>query len=242
MGTMFAIARRELGSFFSTWMGYIIVASTLFIDGLLFNAYAVGKEPRYSADILAEFFYFASGIAMVSGLLLSTRLLSEERQNGTLVIFHTSPITERQMIYGKFLSVAAFFLVLNALTLYIPGLIMINGKISVGHLVAGYSGLMLLGCAAIAVGTLASAMAPNQLVAGVLGALILVTLLVLWMLSDIVSPPFADVFGYVAIHNRHFPPFGRGIVHTEHVIYYLSAIVFFLESSVRVLETRRWRG
>ena len=57
MGTIMAIVRREMGSFFSTWMGYIVAAATLFIDGLLFNSFAVGKEPRFSADVLGEFFY-----------------------------------------------------------------------------------------------------------------------------------------------------------------------------------------
>jgi ABC-2 type transport system permease protein len=242
MGKMFAIVRREVGAYWSTWTGYIIVAAALFIDGLLFNSFAMGSEPRYSADILAEFFYMASGIAMVSALLLSTRLIAEERQSGTLVLFHTSPVSERQLVYGKFFSAMAFFLFLNVLTLYIPALVMIRGKVSLGHLASGYAGLLLLGGACVAIGMFASSLASNQLVAAVLGALILVTLLVLWMAADIVSPPFKDVFSYVAIHNRHFGPFGRGVVHTEHLVYYASVMVFFLEASVRVLETRRWRG
>jgi ABC-2 type transport system permease protein len=242
MGKTLLVAGRELRGFFSTWMGYIICAAALFIDGLLFNAFAVSGQPKFSADVLADFFYFASGIAMVAGVFLAMRLVAEEKQNGTIVLFYTSPITERQMIYGKFLSALAFSLILHALSLYLPALIFINGKVSLGHLASGYLALVLLGSAAIAISLFASTIAPNQLVAGIVGSALVVTLLVLWMVADIVEPPFKQLFGYLAVHNKHFTPFSQGIVHTRDVIYYLSLTVFFLECSVRGLEARRWRG
>jgi ABC-2 type transport system permease protein len=236
------VAGRELRGFFTTWMGYVICAAALFIDGLLFNAYAVGNTPKFSADVLSDFFYFASGISMVAGVFLAMRLIAEEKQNGTLVLFYTSPVTERQLIYGKFLSAVAFSLLLHVLSLYLPALIFINGKVSLGHLASGYLVLFLLGSAAIAISLFASTIAPNQLVAGVTGALFVVTLLVLWMVSDVVEPPFKELFSYLSIHNKHFLPFSQGIVHTRDIIYYVSVIVFFLECSVRALEARRWRG
>jgi len=242
MTKTFLVARRELGAFFSTWMGYVICAAALFIDGILFNAFAVGKEARYSSEVLANFFYFASGIAMVAGVFLSMRLIAEEKQNGTLVLFYTSPISEREVIYGKFLSAVAFSLVLHVLSFYLPALIFVNGKVSLGHIASGYLMLVLLGSSTIAISLFASTIAPNQLVAGVMGALLTVTLLVLWMVSEIVSPPFKEIFAYLAIHNQHFTPFAQGIVHSKDVIYYLSVIFFFLECSVRALEARRWRG
>ena len=118
MGKALLVARRELGSFFSTWMGYIIVAAALFIDGLLFNAYAIGKGKKLSADVLADFFYFASGMAVIAGIFLAMRLMAEEKQSGTIVLFYTSPITERQLIYGKFLSALFFSLILHVASLY----------------------------------------------------------------------------------------------------------------------------
>jgi ABC-2 type transport system permease protein len=242
MAKALLVARRELGSFFSTWMGYVICAAALFIDGLLFNAFAVGKDHKYSADVLADFFYFASGISIVAGVFLAMRLVAEEKQNGTIVLFYTSPITERQLIYGKFLSALFFSLILHVLSLYMPALIFIHGKVSLGHLASGYLMLVLIGGCAIAISLFASTISPNQLVAGVTGALFTVTLLVLWMVSDVVSPPFKELFGYLAIHNKHFTPFSQGIVHSRDVIYYLSVMFFFLECAVRALEARRWRG
>jgi ABC-2 type transport system permease protein len=100
----------------------------------------------------------------------------------------------------------------------------------------------LIGGASIAITLFASTVSPNQLIAGVTGTLFTVTLLVLWMVADIVEPPFKELFGYLAIHNRHFTPFSKGIFHTRDLIYYLSVMFFFLECSVRALEARRWRG
>lgn len=242
MSKALLIASRELQGFFSTWMGYVICAAALFIDGLLFKAYAVSAQPKFSADVLADFFYFASGIAVVAGIFLAMRLVAEEKQNGTIVLFYTSPITERQLIYGKFLSALAFSMVLHVLSLYMPALIFIHGKISLGHLASGYLMLVLIGSCAIAVSLFASVISPNQLIAGVTGALFTVTLLILWTVSDVVAPPFKELFSYLAIHNKHFSPFSQGIVHSRDVIYYVSVVVFFLECSVRALEARRWRG
>ena len=242
MGKCLLVAGRELRAYFSTWMGYVICAAALFIEGLLFNAYAVGSQPKVSADVLADYFYFASGMTMVAGVFLAMRLLAEEKQNGTLVLFYTSPISERQIVYGKFLSALCFSLIIQLLSLYMPGLVFMVGKVSLGHLAAGYLMLTLLGACAISISLFASAISPNQLVAGVTGALFLVTFLILWMVADVVSPPLKELFGYLAIHNRHFVPFAQGIVHTRDVIYYGSVVVFFLECSVRALEARRWQG
>jgi len=242
MSKVFLIARRELSSFFTTWTGYIIAAAALFINGLLFNSFAIGDAPEFSAVILGRFFYFSSGVAMVTGIFLSMRLLAEEKQTGTIVLSYTSPVSERQIVYGKYLSVFIFFLFLQLLTLYMPAMIFVNGKVSIGHMAAGYLGTTLIGAAVLALSLLASVLANNQLVAAVLGAFFTVTILVLWMLADVVESPFKELFSYLAIHNAHFDPFRKGIVHIKDVVYYLSVIIFALECSVKALEARRWQG
>ena len=242
MGKIWLIAKRELGSYFRTWMGYVIGAAALLINGLLFNAFAIGDKPKFSADVLADFFYFSSGIGMAAGVFLAMRLLAEEKQTGTIVLFFTSPITERQLIYGKYLSALIFFLFLQALTIYLPALIFISGKVSFGHVAAGYFGVTLLGMVVLAISLLASVISPNQMVSGILGAAITVGLLVLWMLSLVVDDPFRDLFGYMSIHNNHFTPFSRGLVNLKDVVFYAGVMVFFLECSVRSLEAKRLQG
>ena len=242
MKKMWLIASRELGTFFNTWMGYIIVAAALIINGILFNAFAVTSEPKFSAEVLADFFYFASGLSMVAGIFLAMRLLAEEKQNGTIVLFYTSPVTERQLIYGKFLSALLFSLVLHAASLYMPALIMVHGKISLGHVASGYLCLVLIGGTTMAMTLFASSLAPNQLVAAVGGAFLTVFFLTLWLLSGVVDAPFKELFSWLSIHNIHFTPLSNGIVHVKDLAFYLGFIVFFLECAVRALESRRCQG
>lgn len=242
MGKIWHIASRELASYFNTWMGYIIITITLVIDGLLFNAFAIGNSAKPSSEVLESFFYYSSGMSMVAGILLAMRLMAEERQNGTIVLLFSSPVSERQIIYGKFLSAFLFSMVLHAASLYMPALIMVHGKISFGHVISGYLCLALLGGLTAAMTLFVSTLAPNQLVAAVGGSFIVVVFLILWMLAKVVEQPLRDVFAWLAIHNDHFTPFGSGVVNLKDLVFYFGMIVFFLESSTMALVGRRCQG
>jgi len=240
MSAVLLIARRELQGYLRTMTGWIIAAAVLLIDGLLFNAVAMDGQRR-SAEVLSRFFYFASGPTMVAAIFLSMRLLAEERQLGTLDLLYSSPVRDREIVLGKFLSALAFLTGLTLLTLYMPLLIGVHGRVSVGHLVAGYLGLTLLGAASLALGTLGSSLARNQVVAAILGAAILVSLLLAWLLSGATEPPFSKLLSAVALHNAHFPPFQSGQIHLRDVVYYLAVTWVALFATTRVLEARRWR-
>lgn len=242
MSKTWIIASRELKAFFNTWMGYVIAFAAVLITGLLFNSFAIGDSDKFSSQVLTDFFYFSSGIIMVSAVFLAMRLFAEEKQSGTLILLFTSPIKERELVYGKFLSATIFFVLLLFCTLHLPLLILLEGKISYGQLAVGYLGLTLLGMATLSISLFASVISPNQLIAGILGASFTVGMLVMWLLSYVVDKPFSDIFSYLAIHNQHFLPFCRGIVQIKDVIFYLSVCIFFLECSVRVLEARRLQG
>src|SRR5262249_52421131 len=151
------IARRELASYLGTLSGYVIIAIVLAVDGLLFNAYAMGGGSKRSSEVLAAFFYFSAGTTMVASVFISMRLLAEERQAGTLNLLYSSPVRDGEIVLGKFLAAFGFMAVLTLLTFYMPALVMVNGKVSFGHILAGYLGLLLLGSASLAIGTLGSA-------------------------------------------------------------------------------------
>ncbi len=241
MRNVLLIVRRELAAYFKSPMGYIIVAAVLCIDGLLFNAYAMGGSPKYSSEVLSLFLYFSSGTTMIASIFLSMRLLAEERQTGTLTLLLTSPIQDREIVLGKFLSAFLFFCLMTLLTLYMPLLIFVNGKVSLGHILGGYLGLLLLGAAAISIGLFGSAVAKNQLVAVVLSAALLVAMLLLWLLAKITEPPIRDVASYLALHGKHFVNFQRGALHSRDVLFYASVTYAFLVLSTHVLQSRRWR-
>jgi ABC-2 type transport system permease protein len=235
------IARRELASYLRTLSGYVIIAAVLAVDGLLFNAFALGGAGKRSSEVLSLFFYFSSGTTLIASIFISMRLLAEERQAGTLSLLYSSPVRDVEIIAGKFLSALAFLGILTALTFYMPLLILVHGKISFGHVVAGYVGLMLLGSAALAIGTFGSALARNQVVAAIGSSCMLVGLLVTWLLARITEQPLSDIFSALALHGQHFAPFQSGIIHLRDVVYYLAVTYVALFAATRVVEARRWR-
>jgi ABC-2 type transport system permease protein len=221
--------------------GYVIIAAVLAVDGLLFNAYALGGAGKRSSEVLSLFFYFSSGTTLVASIFISMRLLAEERQAGTLALLYSSPVKDSEIVLGKFLSGLAFLGLLTALTFYMPLLILVHGKISLGHVFAGYLGLMLLGSASLAIGTFGSALAKNQVVAAIGSACILVSLLVSWLLARVTERPFSDVFSALALWQQHFVPFQGGVIHLRDVVYYLAVSYVALFAATRVIEARRWR-
>ncbi|MBN2574171.1 MAG: ABC transporter permease subunit [Deltaproteobacteria bacterium] len=242
MTAVWLIARRELSAYLRTMSGYVIAAAVLFVDGILFNAFALGGQTdRLSTEVLSQFFYFSSGTTMIASVFLSMRLLAEERQTGTMALLASSPLRERDIVLGKFLSALAFLSMFTVASVFMPLLIMVHGKLSIGHVAAGYLGLLLLGSAALAIGTLGSTLARSQVLAAILSGLMVVGLIIIWLLGGVTERPLNDVFFALALWGRHFPPFQAGIIHLRDVIYYLAVTYFALFVAVRVLEARRWR-
>jgi ABC-2 type transport system permease protein len=241
MRIVWLILKRELAAYFRSYMGYVILAVVLLIDGVLFNVYALGGGAKYSAEVLRLFFYFSSGTTMIAGIFLTMRLLAEEKQMGTMVLYATSPVHDGQVVLGKFLSAFVFLCLLTLLTLYMPLLIFVNGKVSAGHIVGGYLGLLSLGAASLAIGMFGSSVARSQIVAAIVGSAILVGLLLFWLLANVTSPPLAGILGYLALHNKHFLPFTKGAVNTQDLVFYVTVTYFFLLLSTRMVEARRWR-
>jgi len=128
-----------------------------------------------------------------------------------------------------------------ALTIFMPLLIRVNGKVSMGQLAAGYLGLLLLGSAAMAIGTLGSALARTQVLAAIFSGCMVTTMVLLWSLVHVTERPFNDLFAALALHNKHFQPFAQGTIHLRDVVYYLMATLVSLFAAVRVMEARRWR-
>ncbi len=241
MKQLLLITRRELAAYFQSIWGWSVLASILVVDGLLYNAFAIGGSAKYSTEVLQQFFYFSFGTTVVAGILLTMGLIARERQTGTLVLLDASPLSDWQIVGGKFLSALTFISMLTLATLYMPALIFVNGKVSVGHIAAGYLGLLLVGATTVAIGTFASTLTESQLVAGVVASIISVLLLITWLLARISPPPFDAILSYAAIFNRHFSrTFMQGRIATEDIVYYLSTTFTFLMLSVRWLAARRW--
>lgn len=235
------IVTREVGHYLGTWSGYVIAAALLAATGLLFNAFALGSQPRYSSDVLSDYFFYQSGMVIIAGILFSMRLVAEERQTGTLPLLTTSSLSDGQIVLAKYLSAVISLAIFLALTVHMPLLVILKGKVTFGHIFAGYLGLLLLGSASVAIGLFGSALAKSQLVAAVISGVIAVVMLLLWLTSRVVDGALGEIVSYFALHDKHFRPFMEGTVSTANVVFYLSVSGFFLMLARNALEGRRWR-
>lgn len=234
------IARRELNAIIRSPMGAIIISVTLLINGLLFYNMVL-TEKLLSGQVLEQFFYFTSGPMMLAAVALSMRLLAEERQNGTVTLLNTSPITDSEIVLGKFIGAFVVLAVLVLMTLYMPALILVNGKVSLAHIAVGYMGLLLLGAAVLSIGLFASSVTRHQIIAVVIAAVILVPWLVLWKVAQVVDEPMNKFLNAFALHHQNFRSFQTGVLRLDSVVYYVAVTYFFLLAATKVLEARRWR-
>lgn len=235
------VARRDLGAYLHGFAGYVIVAAMLFVTGLLFYARGLGDGARYSHEVLESFFENAGGVVMVASILLTMRAFPEERQLGTEVLLVGSRATDFQVVLGKYLAAMTMVVGTLALTVYMPALIFVNGKVSLAHIGVGYFGLLLLASATVALGLASSSLFRTQLPAGILAGVVLATLLLGWMLSDVLDAPFKAIVAYAAFWDKHFTALQDGRLHVRDVVYYLSLTFGFLLVTTKVLEGRRWQ-
>lgn len=235
------IVRRELASYVRTPSGWIIAAITLLFEAVIFNAYAVGAEARMSTEVLLRFLEVAGGTTIFMTIIFSMRLLAEDRYTGTHVLMFTSPVREGEIVVGKYLAALAFVTVVVLLSLYLPALIFVNGKVSYGHIAAGYLGMVLLGAATLAIGMFASSLTSHPFLAVLVTGGFAALLEACWWVALIADAPLSEVLGWLAPYYKHFQPFRRGIVQLSDLVFFASLIYFALLASTRMLKSQRWQ-
>lgn len=246
MSAAWLIAKRELGAYFKAPLGYIVAAAVLLGFGLIFQTWGMGtisQESKFSAEVLTDFFYYSAGLVMFTGVLLCFRVFAEERQLNTMILLDTAPIKEWQIVLGKFISAYVMVCGVTLLSFYMPLLVMVEGKVSFGHVVAGYVGLFALAAPVVAIGVFSSSLANNQVVAALVGAGLVLIFVLFYFIVLIAEPPIKGIFSYLDLYFEHFgPTFSRGILKTTDFIYYGTLSFVFLAATTKVLAARRWAG
>lgn len=249
MKNTFLIAGKELRTYFTSPIAYVVMAAFLVFTGLLFIDSLSGafREASMRAFFAGETFggllgeaINAAFVVLMLGPVLTMRLFAEESKLGTLELLLTAPIRDFEVVLGKFFAAAVILLLLVALTLYYPLLLAIFGSPDPGPIFSGYVGLVLLGAFFLAVGLFASSLSNSQIAAIVVG---LVILLMFWFIdkaANFFSGLPADILQFVS-PRTHFSDFARGIISTEAIIYLISLTAIFVFLTIRSLETRRWR-
>jgi ABC-2 type transport system permease protein len=250
-----AIADKELRSYFASPIGYILIGLFALLFGWFFYVYldAFNRQTQ-------QMMQFGGGGGaninqmMIRGLLQNTaviilfvmpmitmRTYSEEKRSGTIELLLTSPVTDVQIILGKFLGALALYAAMLAVTVIYMAMLFKISNPEWRPIAAGYLGLLLMGGCFLSAGLLISSLTKNQIVAGFLT---FATFLMLWIVNWIgesSGPTTKAVVSYLSI-TEHFDDFARGIIDTKHVLYYLSFITFGLFLTAKSVDSERWRG
>jgi ABC-2 type transport system permease protein len=256
MNKIIAIYRREFLYFFNSPTAYVVIAVFLLLSGYFFynllawfnlvSIQAMQNPAKISnlsvtASVVQPLFGNLSVLMLLILPMLTMRLLSEERRSGTAEILFTCPVSDWDVVLGKYLATVTVFAVMLAMTAVYPALLNKYTTPEIGPIVGGYIGLFLLGVSFIAMGTFFSSLSDNQLIAGVITfACGLLFLLIGWLVP-FVSSTTASVLDELSIVG-HLANFSKGLIDTDDIVFYLNFTAFFLFLSVRVLDSNRWRS
>ena len=243
---MIAIMRKELVSYFSSLLAYMVITLFLGVTGFYF----------YSN---LSFFLLSGGFDVARGLwqfqlhdmrqimltllpLLTMRLFAEERRLGTLELLWTYPLRDVQIVLGKYVASLLVLLLMLAPTLIFPALLtQTHAPVAIGALLAGYLGLFLLGAAFLACGILISSLTDSQVLAA---AVTFSLLLLFWVMTwneAAVGAPALSVLSKFSLFDR-FYVFSRGGIDSRDVTFLVLFSGVFLAWTVLALGSRRWRG
>ena len=255
MRNALAIANKEFRSYFASPIGYILIGLFALLFGYFFYLYLMmfvrqseqmmqfggGGGTNVNQMMIRGLFQNTAVIILFVMPMITMRTYSEEKRSGTIELLLTSPITDLEIIVGKFLGALALYGAMLIVTMLYMAILFRIGNPEWRPIVAGYLGLLLMGGCFLAAGLFISSLTKNQIVAGFLT---FATFLMLWIINWIgesSGPTTRDLVNYLSI-TEHLDDFSRGIIDTKHVVYYLSFITFGLFLTAKSVDSERWRG
>lgn len=247
MRSVLTITQREVFSFFVSPIAYVVLTVWLLFFGIVFYVLAMffASQPPGGGTNLLTAFFGGTTLFYVPLLIfapaLTMRLLAEERASGTLEPLMTAPVTETQVVLGKYLAAMVFWLALWIPTLAYVWIASGTGEdvVDMGMMAATYLGIFCIGLFYMAVGLFMSAVARNQIVAAMLTFLVLGSLFVVGLAGfATVDDEKRAIFEYVGLWTQ-MGAFSKGIVDTRYLVYDASVAAFALFMSVRVLQANR---
>ena len=238
MGNAWTMARRELGAYFLSPIAYAVIAIFLFASGLAFGLGTFTPGGEASLRMLFDFWMVLILVFVLP--MLTMRLISDELRSGTIETLMTAPITEFEVVIGKFLGALIFYVILLGTLLLYPILLRMYGQVDVKLLLCHYLGLLLLGALYISAGLFFSACTRHQVIA-VLMSFVLLALMTFasHALAQLVEGWLRVMLQQLSVRT-HFHDFVRGMLDLNHVVFFVTTTGLFLFLTVKRLEMRRW--
>jgi ABC-2 type transport system permease protein len=244
------LVRRELGAYFLSWIGYVVIAAAVFLIGLSFVILMTALNDQATDQPLTQVFYrtyFFWLILVPAAPVITMRVFAQEKASGTFETLMTTPVSDLQVVLAKFTGSMVFYMLMWLPLL--PCLFVVRyysgekAVLDAGVVASTFLGIFLLGGLYVALGCFASSLTRSHLVAVMVGLAAGVSLLLLSFLSLLfTSDPGwqAQFYAHVGL-IEHMNDFTSGVVDSRPVVFYLSLTVFFLFLTLKVIESRRWK-
>ena len=231
------IFKKELKSYFNSPMAYIFLVVFAIVTGYFFsNTFFLFNQSNMRAlfDIVPlVYLFFIPAITM--------SLIAREKNIGTMEVISTLPIKDVEFVVGKFLSALSLIALGLAFTLiHFFTLVNVGTNIDYGAVFTGYLGLLMLGSVYASVGTFASSVTDNQVIAFIISIFIVLIFFLMDKMLYFIPVSIAGLIQYISV-DYHLSNISRGVIDSRNIIYFASLIGFFLFTTVRVLEIRKWR-
>jgi len=254
MSNILAIAQKELRSYFASPIAYVIIGFFALVFGYFYivsinlfmqMAMQMGIPGQGQVNInsmaIRPLLQNVSVVALFVLPLITMRTYAEEKRSGTIELLLTSPLTDFQIIMGKFLGAVFLYSVMLAVTLPHMAVLFIYGNPEWKPIVTGYLGLLLMGASFISMGLWISSLTKNQIVAGMITFALFLLLWTINWAQDSAGPSMQKVLTALSITD-HFDDFSKGVLALRHLVYYLSFITFGLFLTAKSVDSERWRG
>jgi ABC-2 type transport system permease protein len=255
LNNILAIAHKELKSYFASPIAYIVIGFSAILFGWFFvnllyyfdrmslqAGMGGGAESVNVNDMLiSPLFLNVSVILLFTLPLVTMRTYAEEKRSGTIELLLTAPLTDVQIVLGKFLGGLVLYAAMLGATVIHLGFLFIFGNPEWRPVLTGYLGLLLMGGCFLSLGLFVSSLTKNQIVAGMITFALFLMFWVINWISTFTGPTMQNVLNYLSI-TEHLNDFTKGVVDTKHLVYYLSFIAFSLFLTVRAVDSERWRG
>jgi ABC-2 type transport system permease protein len=250
---MLAIARKELRGYFTSPIGLVMIGFFAIIYGFFYAVmlesfqqqamqFGLAQAPvDLNEQLIRPLFSNVMVILLFTFPLITMRTYAEEKRSGTMELLLTSPITDLQIVFGKFLGAMGLIAAMLAVTIPHIAILFYFATPELKPILTTYAGFFLMAACFVAVGLFVSSVTRNQIVAGMATFAVFLMLWIIDWMGQFMGPTGKTLFEYLSI-TRHFEDFTRGVLDTKHLVYYASVITFGLVLTMRSVETERWRG
>ena len=241
MKNIFAVCTKELYTYFVSPIAYFVCFVFTAISGYLFQFFltVASANSGYGNGVMQSTFGIMATILLFFTPVLTMKLFAEERKSGTIELLLTSPITDSQVVLGKYLASWFLLIIMLGLTLIFPFLTQRFGPLDAGLVFSGYFGLTLLGSCFLAFGLMMSSMSKNQIVAALTSFGFLLALWVIGAVSDR-GGTIGNFLKYLSF-SEHFSDFPRGAILVKDIVYYVSFTCVCLFATFKSIESSKWR-